>query len=398
MLIRWLAACAAVLSASAAGSAQAQPVPPDRPAELPPLLTPPPANPPATPPAGPPGPVGEYDHSLLYLPPYDPAAAKGPETCRPLGRWWVNPSLELAWVPTRSVPTDLRLRLPDGAGGTIPGPILPTAGQNTNNFLAGFGLSAGRFIGDAHTQAVEGSLFFTGASLTFDGFAPGMLVVFPRGAARSPAQVIVLPPPLDTTFVGVFPATLSTTFIGADANYRHNLYCSDSARLDALAGYRFAYLRDELYLGDASGGSGDAYRQNRAAVANPFHGGQIGLAGEARWDRWYAGGVAKVAFGAVTPAVSATGFFAGAEGATAAGYAPLPALANSSRTQFAVLPTVSLVVGRQVREHARVFAGYSFQYLSRVARLGDVLDPAATALVSTDFWVQAVNFGVELRY
>ena len=49
----------------------------------------------------------------------------------------------------------------------------------------------------------------------------------------------------------------------------------------------------------------------------------------------------------------------------------------------------------------RVFAGYSFQYLSRVARLGDVLDstPASDrAARVTDFWVQSINFGVELRY
>jgi hypothetical protein len=51
-----------------------------------------------------------------------------------------------------------------------------------------------------------------------------------------------------------------------------------------------------------------------------------------------------------------------------------------------------------VRDHLRVFAGYSFQYLSRVTRLGDVLDPAAGVAPATDFWVQSVNFGMELRY
>jgi hypothetical protein len=42
--------------------------------------------------------------------------------------------------------------------------------------------------------------------------------------------------------------------------------------------------------------------------------------------------------------------------------------------------------------------GYTFQYLSQAARLGDALNPAATTLALTDFWVQSFNLGFELRY
>ena len=59
---------------------------------------------------------------------------------------------------------------------------------------------------------------------------------------------------------------------------------------------------------------------------------------------------------------------------------------------------MNVQVGRQVGQHARVFAGYSFQYLSEVARLGDVLNPAATTISYTDFWVQSLSLGFELRY
>ena len=68
-------------------------------------------------------------------------------------------------------------------------------------------------------------------------------------------------------------------------NYRHNLHCGPSARLDLLAGYRFAYLEDELFLGEVPDGSNDDYLHNRIAVHNPFHGGQVGLAGEYRGER-----------------------------------------------------------------------------------------------------------------
>ena len=160
--------------------------------------------------------------------------------------------------------------------------------------------------------------FFTvsGGDTTINGFAPGMLVLFPDGAGSAP-QLIVFPPGIPIT--GVFPVTLSTWFIGADVNYRHNLHCGPCARLDLLAGYRFAYLEDELFLGEVPDGSNDDYLHNRIAVHNPFHGGQVGLAGEYRGERWYVSGAAKVAFGVVTPEVCATGLFNDAEGPATAG-------------------------------------------------------------------------------
>ncbi|HSQ58299.1 MAG TPA: BBP7 family outer membrane beta-barrel protein, partial [Gemmata sp.] len=269
----------------------------------------------------------------------------------------------------------------------------------TGNFQSGFGLLVGRFFGDTNTHAIEGSLFLLGVQdLVFDGFAPGMLVLFPQGVSKSVAQAVPLPPPLDSQILGVFPATLSTFFIGADANYRRNLFCDANARLDGLIGYRFADLQEELFLGDVPDPGHNEYTRNRLLVSNPFHGGQIGLAGEWRVEKWYVSGTAKVAFGVVTPEVCATGMFVGAEGRTGEGFAPLRTLGHSTSSQFAVLPTMNLAVGRQVTQHMRLFTGYSFQYLSRVTRMGDVLAANSTANPFTDFWVQAINFGMELRY
>ena len=112
---------------------------------------------------------------------------------------------------------------------------------------------------------------------------------------------------------------------------------------------------------------------------NPFHGGQVGFAGEYRGDRWYVSGAAKVALGAVSPEICASGLFIDAEGGNG-GYTGLTALNATSGSRFAVLPTMNVQLGRQVGEHARLFVGYSFQYLSQVARLGDVLNPAAPGI------------------
>src|SRR5205814_6091667 len=109
-----------------------------------------------------------------------------------------------------------------------------------DGFQGGFGLNFGWWFGDGNARGIDAGFFTLGpADRTFDGFAPAMLVLFPNGANGSAPQLVVFPP--GTPIVGVFPATLSTWFVGADVNYRHNLYCGSNARLDALAGYRFAF-------------------------------------------------------------------------------------------------------------------------------------------------------------
>lgn len=363
----------------------------DQPTHYPSLLRPP-ANP--DPPLAevPRGPVGEYDHGHLYLPDYVPPSA--PEACRPLGRWWISPSFEFAWIPSRPAPANLRLRVPT-PGGSIPGPVLPIAGQSADSFQAGFGLTGGWWFDERNTRGVDASLFtLGGGDTTSYGLAPEMLILFPDGAGSAP-QVLVFPSGFPIT--GIFPITFSSWYIAADVNYRHNLYCGPNARLDLLAGYRFATLEEELFLGEVPDGSNGDYRHNRIAVTNPFHGGQVGLAGEYRGERWSVNGAARVALGAVTPEVCACGLFRSAEGFHGR-YSTLPALSENGGSRFAVLPSLNLQLGRQLGHHARVFAGYSFQYLNEVVRLGDALDPAAGGIKTTDFWVQSLGLGFELRY
>ena len=212
MAYRWAAACGIALLSAGAAMAQSVPAAPDcldQPTYLPPLLRPPTNNP--NPPLAvvPRGPVGEYDHGQFYLPEYVPSP--GPEACRPLGRWWINASFEFAWLPVRRAPGGVRLRVPDGAGGTIPGPILPVAGLSPGQFQAGFGLSGGHWFDDANTRGFDASFFFVnGGDRTFDGFAPEMFVLFPGGTDRSAPQVVVFPPA--TPITGIFPATLSSWY------------------------------------------------------------------------------------------------------------------------------------------------------------------------------------------
>ncbi len=407
MRSRWPVAVGVVLLGVIAVGAQPIPRPalppiptaPPGAGQLPPLLPPPLTTPlPEVPRPGT-GPRVEYDPGYLYLPEKAPERTRRrAEECGPDGRWWTELAFGLSWVPTNQPPANVRLRVPDPASlfGTVPGPVLPVAGLSSGRLDAALGLVLGRWFGETNTEGVEASFYFRNAENTFGVTSPGVLVLFPEGRGRAP-QVIAFPDPVGARVVGSFPATLATFFATVDVNYRHKLLCTDNARLDALVGYRFAYLEDQLYLGEVPDGSDD-YKRNRASVSNPFHGGQIGLASEVRADGWYASGSAKVAFGVVTPEVTTSGLFVGAEGRTGNGFRRLGALNAADESEFAVIPTLNVAVGRQVGDHSRVFAGYSFQYLSRVARLGDALDPGSGRLTLTDFWVQSINFGVEWRY
>lgn len=406
---RWALAVGVVLLGVV--GAKAQPLPPPAvPAPLPAIPTPPapPVGqlPPLLPvPAAPTGPLAEvprpgvppleYDHGYQYLPERLPERRRAPEECGPAGRWWVAPSFELSWVPARYAPSTIRLRVPDptAPGGSVAGPQLPVAGRSAGRFDGALNLVGGHWFGETNTHGIEASLYLRDAHNTFASASPGAVVLFPRGRGRA-AQIVVLP---GAAVSGTFPTTLSTFFATVDVNYRHKLVCTDAARLDVLVGYRHAALDDELYLGEVPDDH-DEYRHNRAAVSNSFHGAQIGLAGEVRANGWFVAGAVKVAFGGVTSEIDPTGAFVGAEGRTAAGFRRLPALTAQEQTEFAVMSALNLQVGRQLTDRARVFASYSFSHLNRVARLGDVLNPANGGPLYTNFWVQSLGLGAEFRF
>ncbi len=313
----------------------------DRPAELPPLLPPGPSHPPYLP--GGPIPrrpaAGGYDHGQFYLP---EAVATGPKLppcpCRPLGRTWATPTLAMGWSRAGQLPAA------DGADAS---------------FRAGFGLTAGTWLDRCQNLGVEGSFFF---------LAEGRQ----RWTAAAPA------------FGAAAGAGLSTDYWSADVTGRRTLFCEDNVRLDAVGGYRFASLREELTGGGTAGSLAVAARET---TANRAHVGELGLGGEYRFDRWYAGMTAVVGLGVVRAESDAVGV-AGPAGALAV---------SRDADRFAVLPTANLTIGRQWSEHGRAFVGYGVHYLSRAARPGTI--PAAGAeLALTDFWVQTVNLGLEFRY
>lgn len=302
---------------------------------------------------------------------------------RPLNRWWLDASVEFGWTNDRAAPQSLRLTPPAAFGGTAR-LDLPVGGRATDRFRVGLGMTVGKWFGDDQYAFEAGVYFLPGMTREFTGTATGALVLFPNGPDRSAPLFLTLPDSL--AWAGTpFPATATTTYVTTEVNLRPNLLRGDAGQLDLIAGYRFAYLDDELHLGRTpDGGSddhdrSDAFRHNRLLVANSFHGGQLGLAGSLRTSTVYVDGAVKVAYGGVSTRGGSSGAFRAAD----------PAVRCLCGTRGAVMPVVNLRVGCRLGESIDVSAGYSFQYLTGVGRLGDAFTGGRG-----DFWAQSVGVGL----
>ena len=390
-----------------ATAATAQPPRPDcdRPTELPPLLPVPQPEPPR--PAGPRVPGGEYDHGYFYLPDRAPEReARADPPCGPAGRWWVAPDLALGWTRGANVPGLVRV-------GSPAGPIGYGDQRAGAPFRAGLGLTAGLWLDDRYTRGVDASFYYlsqSGAGTTL--FPPGIGLYLPTAEGTFP-----LSDPANGD-AGAFQAGLNTRFASADVNYRQNLLCSADARLDALAGYRYARVADDFEVyGKRLGPGGEIVRfRDEASADNDFHGGQVGLAGEVRAGGWYAGVTGKVAFGTVFTDTDLQGKFRVNGVVIPSGFYARPGLAGErDHTRFGVMPAVGVTLGRQLGDHCRLFVSYNFLYLNHLTRGPDVLDPAPPVsaadpfrvnpvgvdrrdAANSDFWAQSVNLGLELRY
>lgn len=325
--------------------------------------------------------------AIVEAPPVQPPGTDPLET-RPLGRWWFDTSVEFAWMSTQDNPKVVRIHSPDFFGNRIPAIRIDMCRSQTPAFGAGLQFHLGRWFDDNQMFGLEaGGFILPGAAQTFQAKAPHTLVLFPAGTDQSAPLLLRFPQQfgnLSTTF----PATESTSFTTVDLDVRAGLLVTEQARLDFLAGYRFAYLEDELYFGDLPTGGHDDYRSNRMTVENTFHGAQVGLGAHYRTTRWYTDGFFKLALGGVTTKSAASGAFL---------YPDQPVRFQSD-SHAAFMPTLNLRVGYRLSERASVFAGYNFLYLSRASRLGDAFTPGSGSLSNSEFWIQSLSLGLDCRF
>lgn len=255
-----------------------------------------------------------------------------------------------------------------------------------------------------------------------------------------PGTGFVPGPPFEDAEAVSFPGALSGTVAvrqttrlwGYDANLRTNLWdgCCHGAgwSIDGYAGFRSLTLDESLQVTEnltsqLAAAPGSIMVFDKFQTQNTFYGGQLGLQGELRWNRWFLNADAKIGLGDVHEVVDIlgsttisdpTGVHTSPGGLLAQG----TNIGTYSRDRFAVLPELGVNVGYQVTDCLRLFVGYNVLYLSSVVRPADQIDrtvnttqiprfggtgltgPANPAFNfrGSDFYAQGLNVGLEFRW
>lgn len=245
---------------------------------------------------------------------------------------------------------------------------------------------------------------------------------------------------------------------GANLSFRKNLCCTDCptcescdpcddcgwrrwfdvppvrcCRIDAIGGITYFGLRDNLGIGEnltvLPGNQGGVAAGTNILIfdefktRNNFCGGQIGAVADLYRGRWWFELSGQVALGANFREVEINGGTrvtdpAGGVTTNAGGLLTQTSnIGSYDDTVFCAIPQFDLRVGYQLTRHVRVYTGYTFLYASNVVRAGDQIDPVvnpnllppqeppivgplrpAFAFQDTDFWLQGVMFGAEVRF
>ncbi len=345
---------------------------------------------------------------------------------------------------TKSVPVPVPLVTLGDPGDAIPGAL----GQPGTSILIGNqnitlpGRGGGRFtlgftLDPEQVAAFEATYFFVGTSsasqtVFADGSSGSALLTIPffDPTTGSESATFLSRPGF---FAGHALLTVDSFFQGAEANLLVNLQNSAGWRFDMLGGFRYLNLQENLTFQTSSpaiSGPADVFQTfDHFQTTNNFYGGQIGARASYDNSRLFVNATGKIAFGGTQEDVRINGAtytndFNGFGPVLTypGGYFAQPTnIGSQGRMAFAVVPETNLNVGIRMTPWASFVVGYTFLYVSSVARPGDQMDrvinptqaPAITgtpgialvgparpalAIRDSDFWVQGINFSLEFRY
>jgi hypothetical protein len=284
------------------------------------------------------------------------------------------------------------------------------------------------------TVGLQGSGFFLGdRTVNFTAGSPGMPILarpFVDATTGLEASELVAFPGVIS---GAVVVRAESQFHGADLDLRANLWNGCCWRFDLLGGVRYLGLDESLLIaenltaGPASGGlaGSNIAVTDSFLTHNTFWGGELGMDFELKRGRWSFDILGKVALGDTREVVKINGSTSlqapmGMPTVSMGGLLAQPTnIGNFSRDRFAVAPEAGVKVGYQVTDWMKLSVGYTFLYLSDVARPGNQIDrvvnttqlpsqlgggmlvgPPRPSFVfkGTDFWAQGLTVGLELRY
>ncbi len=203
--------------------------------------------------------------------------------------------------------------------------------------------------------------------------------------SASDSQLVAFP----DVVLGDILIETSSDLLSAGAVMRQAWLRHEDARIDWLAGYRYARLREELYAREnlvssdpigpiAIGTTLEVLDEFR--TRNEFHGGDLGLQLWTHTHGWTVEVLGKIAVGAVTRTVESSGGTLvvspiGDVSLTSGGLFAAPTnIGRYQSCRFSALPELTIRFRRPISRFFTLSVGYTAMVLDHVVRTGDQLD------------------------
>lgn len=235
---------------------------------------------------------------------------------------------------------------------------------------------------------------------------------------------------------GDLVATATNDVLGAETYMRYNLLRQSNRRADLLLGYQFTRIDDSLNVNHRMrqiGGLdpvGTRFEFNDLFdVRNEFHGIELGLLTEYDRGPFTLSVMGKMSMGNMQETLTISGWSSRRPppaGPTTAfpghGLLAMPTnVGTYSRDDFAVMPEAEIKLTCRLTRRLEASLGYSFLYWSDVALAGQQVDmsrgqptangsqleggvlfgpanPGFVGIRDTDFWIQALSFGITFKH
>jgi len=288
---------------------------------------------------------------------------------------------------------------------------------------------AGAWIDSGNTIGADGSFFVLDRQSAgfgvFDRSGTGSLVIN-EPVANAPFVTQVSAPGVATG--GVIVGATSR-FEGGDLNLLYNLFRANGWTINVLGGYRYLELDDTLTITANSNvfttttftdNSGNLLATappgstitvvDQFKTRNQFNGGQIGAEFQYLWGRLSLAGTAKLAIGATQEIITVDGNtnvlpVNGAPVPLSGGNYATNQIGRYSQARFALAPEGGLNLGYQIAPWLRGQVGYSFLFLTSVARPGNQIDNTydgvthpLVPMASSTYWAQGLTAGFQFSF
>jgi hypothetical protein len=246
-------------------------------------------------------------------------------------------------------------------------------------------------------------------------------------STAQPNSVIVADPGERRGWLGIRDANELDT---VEVLFRRVVFQETDRQFEFLMGYRFGRFDESIGIGQfqnfiATVGNirqGTIIQESDLFRArNEFNGAEIGFVAKSRCNRWSLEMLTKLALGNTTSRTNISGnTLVNAPGSPLAAYnagvLALPTnIGSFERNDFSVMPELGITLGYDITCRLKATVGWSFLYWSDVMRPGDQIDtnlnptqfPSSTLRgvpapqfkpVTTDFWAQGINIGLDYRY